>query len=45
MKTDFPVRAEIIMEPQHEQIVEVAIARNTCDVGEERFSGWRARLS
>lgn len=27
--TDFPVRAEIIMEPQHEQIVEVAIARNT----------------
>lgn len=28
-ETDFPVRAEIIMEPQHEQIVEVAIARNT----------------
>lgn len=27
--TDFSVRAEIIMEPQHEQIVEVAIARNT----------------
>lgn len=27
--TDFPVRAEIIMEPLHEQIVEVAIARNT----------------
>jgi hypothetical protein len=27
--TDFPVRAEIIMEPQHEQIVEIAIARNT----------------
>lgn len=26
---DFSVRAEIIMEPQHEQIVEVAIARNT----------------
>jgi hypothetical protein len=28
-ETDFSVRAEIIMEPQHEQIVEVAIARNT----------------
>lgn len=28
-ESDFPVRAEIIMEPQHEQIVEVAIARNT----------------
>jgi hypothetical protein len=28
-ETDFPVRAEIIMEPQQEQIVEVAIARNT----------------
>jgi hypothetical protein len=26
---DFPVRAEIIMEPLHEQIVEIAIARNT----------------
>lgn len=26
---DFPVRAEIIMEPSHEQIVEIAIARNT----------------
>lgn len=26
---DFPVRAEIIMEPVHEQIVEIAIARNT----------------
>ncbi len=27
--SDFPVRAEIIMEPSHDQIVEVAIARNT----------------
>jgi len=27
--TDFPVRAEIIKEPHQEQIVEVAIARNT----------------
>lgn len=26
---DFMVRAEIIMEPQHDQIVEIAIARNT----------------
>jgi hypothetical protein len=28
-ESDFPVRAEIIMEPQREQIVEIAIARNT----------------
>lgn len=27
--TDFLVRAEIIMEPSHDQIVEIAIARNT----------------
>ena len=27
--TNFMVRAEIIMEPQHDQIVEIAIARNT----------------
>ena len=26
---DFMVRAEIVMEPQHDQIVEIAIARNT----------------
>lgn len=26
---DFPVRVEIVMEPVHEQIVEIAIARNT----------------
>ena len=26
---DFPIRAEIVMDPVHEQIVEIAIARNT----------------
>jgi hypothetical protein len=28
-QTDFLVRAEIIMDPAHESIVEIAIARNT----------------